>query len=120
MITDRIRVNIKPDTVIPKPKATADFKVKGWGKRRGQEALIYFIPNHLEPGMPHQKGITADEFTAAYNELMGSGNFTRQWFNSKLPECAKEGGCNFTTIGGVFQLLGIAIYADKGTYVRHK
>ena len=100
MITDRIRVNIKPDTVIPKPKATADFKVKGWGKRRGQEALIYFIPNHLEPGRPHQKGITADEFTAAYNELMGSGNFT--------------------TIGGVFQLLGIAIYADKGTYVRHE
>ena len=117
MITDRIKLNIHPNMVIPKPEANADFKVKGWGNRRGQEALIYFIPNHTEPTKPYQKGVTANEFTAAYNELMKSGEFTRHWFNAKLPACAKEGGCNFTTIGGVFQLLGIATYGGRGTYV---
>lgn len=120
MISDRIRLNVRPNTVVPKPEAVADFKIKGWGNRRGQEALIYFIPNHKDPGKPYQKGITTTEFTAAYNELIKSGELTRHWFNSKLPACAKEGGCNFTTIGGVFQLLGIASYAGNGSYLRIK
>jgi hypothetical protein len=118
MITDRIELNIHPNMIIPKPEATADFKVKGWGSRRGQKALIYLIPNHSEPTKPYQKGVTANEFTLAYNELIKSGEFTRRWFNSELPACAKEGGCNFTTIGGVFQLLGIATYESRGTYLR--
>ena len=120
MISDRIKLNIPPNTVIPKPEATAEFKVKGWGIRRGQDALIYFIPNHTDPTKPYQKGITSTEFTSAYNELMKSGELTRNWFNSALPACAKEGGCNFTTIGGVFQLLGIATYAERGSYLRVK
>ena len=118
VIIDRIKLNIQPNMVIPKPEANADFKVKGWGNRRGQEALIYLIPNHKQPTNPYQKGVTVNEFIAAHNELIKSGEFTRHWFNSKLPACAKEGGCNFTTIGGVFQLLGIATYGGRGTYVR--
>ena len=43
VIIDRIKLNIQPNMVIPKPEANADFKVKGWGNRRGQEALIYLI-----------------------------------------------------------------------------
>ena len=77
MIADRIRINITPNAVIPKPAATADFTVKGWGKRRGQNALIYRIPNHGNPAKPHEKGVTEAEFIAAYNELMKTGELTR-------------------------------------------
>jgi hypothetical protein len=120
MIADRIRINIKPNTVVPKPEATADFIVKGWGKRRSQPALIYRIPNHVDASRPYEKGVTEHEFEAAYNELMRSGFLTREWFNNALAACAKEGGCNFTTIGGVFQLLGIAEYSTRGSYARTK
>jgi len=37
------------------------------------------------------------------------------WFDQYLSKCAAEGGCNFTTIGGIFILLGEAYYAGPGT-----
>ena len=120
MIIDRIKLSILPGMVIPKPNAKADFKVKGWGMRRGQEALIYLIPNHHNQALPYKKGITVAEFNDAYDELMQSGEFNRQWFNSKLSHCANEGGCNFTTIGGIFEILGIASYYKRGVYVIRK
>jgi hypothetical protein len=117
MIVDRIRTNIKLGTVIPKPEATAKFTVKGWGTRRGQDALIYRIPNYSNPSKPSEKGITISEFTAACDQLIKAGSFTREWFNHALRDCAKEGGCNFTTIGGVFELLCIVKYEKRGTYM---
>ena len=116
MIADRIRINVKPNTVIPKPEATADFRVKGWGKRRGEPALIYTIPNHRDSSKPYEKGVTESEFTAAYDRLISNGELRREWFNTNLAACAKEGGCNFTTIGGIFQIIGIASYAERGVY----
>lgn len=117
MIIEKIQ-GLKQGSVIPKPKATAEFKIKGWGTRRGEAALTYWIPNHKSPGKPLVKGVTVTEFQRAYNELLESARFTRGWFNSNLPACAKEGSCNFTTIGGVFQLLGVAHYARPGTYIQ--
>lgn len=116
MIIEKIR-GLKQGTPIPKPKATAEFKIKGVGKRRGEAALTYWVPNHKSPSKPLVKGITFTEFTRAYNQLRESTHFTRRWFNTNLEACAKEGTCNFTTIGGVFQLLGVAHYARPGTYV---
>jgi hypothetical protein len=104
-----------PGTVIPKPEAKADFKVKGWGSRRGEHALIYTIPNHKNPSKPYEKGITNSEWRKAYQHLTSAGSFGRTWFNQALPACAKEGGCNFTTIGGMFELLGYAAY-NRGEY----
>lgn len=120
MIVDRIKLSIFPDMIIPKPKAKADFKVKGWGMRRGQEALIYYIPNSRNPSLLSQKRITITEFKDAYDELMRSGKINRRWFNSELSHCANEGGCNFTTIGGIFEILGIASYKKPATYVLQK
>ena len=117
MIVDQIRMNIKPGTVIPKPETTA-HTVKGWGTRRDQDALIYRMPNHSNPSKPREKGITSSEFSAAYDQLIKTGSFTHKWFENKLKNCYMEGTCNFTTIGGVFKLLGIAKYAERGTYVR--
>lgn len=120
MIVDRIKLSILPGMIIPKPQAKADFKVKGWGMRREQEALIYLIPNHRNPGLSYQKGITVAEFNDAYYELMRSGEISRRWFNSELSHCANEGGCNFTTIGGIFEILGIASYYKRGVYILKK
>lgn len=101
--------------VIPQPEATGDFLVKGWGKRRGDPALVHTIPNHSDPAKPYQKGTTASEWRRAFDQLAGTGVFSRAWFNETMPACAKEGDCNFTTIGGIFQLLGETRY-QGGTY----
>lgn len=108
-------ISIKTGTVIPKPEAKDDFVVKGIGKRRGEEALMYFIPNHKNPDKPYQKGITRLEWEKAYQQIVSQGSFSRKWFQDNMPECAKEGGCNFTTIGGIFELLKIAQY-ERGLY----
>jgi hypothetical protein len=106
---------LSPGTVIPKPEAKGDFTIKGWGRRRGQPALIYFIPNHTNPQKPHEKGINTSEWEQAYRQLVRTGEFTRKWFYANL-DCADEGSCNFTPIGGIFSLLGLATYEGKGVY----
>lgn len=117
MIIEQIRRIAQPGTVIPKPDAKADFIVKGWGRRRRENALIYFIPNHINPRSPYEKGITESEWEQAYQQIIKNGEFNRTWFNRNMQACAKEGGCNFTTIGGIFELLGIAYY-ERPAYIR--
>ncbi|WP_057462792.1 hypothetical protein [Pseudovibrio sp. POLY-S9] len=107
---------IPAGSLIPKPNAQAPFTVKGWGKRRGERALIYNIPNHQNPHRPHSKGITISEWEVVATYLFEHRQLSRRWFNETLPACAKEGGCNFTTIGGVFEMLGLAEYQGNGLY----
>jgi len=57
VVVGRIKLMIKPGIVTPKPDAKSDFIIKGWGKRRGEDALIYCIPNHQDRNKPYQKGI---------------------------------------------------------------
>jgi hypothetical protein len=116
MIVQKIKANTQPMSVIPKPEAKSDFVVKGWGKRHGENALIYRIPNNKNPERPYEKGITESEWRFAYDQLAKTGFFDRKWFNENLPACAKEGGCNFTTIGGIFVKLGLAKYTGPGVY----
>jgi hypothetical protein len=59
--------------------------------------------------------ITAMRPSRPLEQLTNAGDFSRSWFEQSMPACAKEGGCNFTTIGGIFELLGYAVY-DRGTY----
>lgn len=113
MIIENIKTYIRPNMVIRKPKS--NFIVKGYGKRRGENALIYQIPNHKNLSKHNEKGINESEWIAAYNQLM-KGDFTRDWFKDNLSACAKEGSCNFTTIGGIFEELGLAKYAGRGKY----
>lgn len=116
MIADRIKKSISSGVIIPKPEADGNFTVKAWGVRRGEHALIYCIPNHSNPLKPYEKGITESEFEKAFTQIQNSGELTRAWFNKNLPSCASEGGCNFTTIGGIFELLGEAVYLSRGIY----
>ncbi|WP_297338715.1 hypothetical protein [Pseudophaeobacter sp.] len=102
-------------TLIPKPKS-GQAEIARWGIRRRSPALIYQIPNHQIPTNPHKKGVTIEEFRKAFEQLMQSGEFKRSWFEDHLPACRKEGSCNFTTIGGIFSLIGLSEYAGPGRY----
>ncbi len=118
MIMRRIQRIAPPNTKIPKPLAKGAFKVKGNGRRRGEEALIYTIPNHNNPNKPYKKGITVSEFERAYKQLTKTGQLSRHWFRQHLSQCDAEGPCNFTTVGGLFELLGEAVYESRGVYRR--
>jgi len=114
-IIQRIKVKVTPGTIIPKPEAKGDFVVKDWGIRRKKDALIYLIPNHKNPGKPDEKGVNVVELRRVYGRIRSGKNFTKAWFNRNMPDCAEEGDCNFTTIGGIFQLLGVVDY-ERGVY----
>jgi hypothetical protein len=114
-VLNDIKAKITPNMVIPKPHASGDFLVKGWGIRRGKPALIYTIPNRKTPTKPYEKGVTESEWEQAFQQLLGAGDFSRSWFEQSMSECAKEGDCNFTTIGGIFEALGYATY-ERGVY----
>lgn len=118
MIIDRIRDEINSGDVIPKPSGAKKFLVKGWEERRGSQALIYTIPNRKIQEDSYQKNITMEEFETSYRQLEENGQFTRKWFNLNVSGCAKQGPCNFTTIGGIFELLSLAQYSGRGVYVK--
>lgn len=117
-IIELIEQTALPGTVIPKPEARGDYVVKCWGRRRGERALVYTIPNHNDKKRPYEKGITESEWVKAYDQLTETGEITRKWFRGAMADCNAEGTCNFTTIGGMFELLGVASHAQRGTYVR--
>jgi hypothetical protein len=105
-------------TMIPKPAAKRPFLVKGVGIRRGERALIYTIPNHKNPRSPYEKGITESEFEEAYRQLRSTGQLSHKWFKVHMSDCYGEGSCNFTTVGGLFELVGWAIYKERGIYIK--
>jgi hypothetical protein len=118
MLERRIRAAAPPGTAIPKPASRHSFRVLGDGTRRGRPALIYSIPNHTDRRRPYQKGVTWEELERAYAQLVGTRELTTEWFRRHLAACYEEGSCNFTTVGGLFQLLGEAAYQRRGVYVR--
>jgi hypothetical protein len=112
MIFQQIRNKVKPGTRLPR----TNYAVKGLGKRRGEAALIYCIPNKIAPGKHYEKGVTESEFERAYAQLVGAGDFSRTWFNENLSS-ATDSPCSFMVIGKIFLLLGIADY-ERGRFTR--
>ncbi len=47
MLLNQVLKRFRPGTVIPKPRAKC--QLKGEGRRRGERAIIYTIPNHNSP-----------------------------------------------------------------------
>ncbi len=111
MIFQQVKSIAKSGTLLP----GTNYTVKGLGKRRGETALVYRIPNNTGSGTHYEKGVTESEFEQAYGKLVGTGAFTRKWFNANLSACAKDGPCNFIAIGKTFVLLGIAD-SGRGKY----
>jgi hypothetical protein len=118
MLLDRILAELAPGTKIPKPAAQGTFKVKGEGTAYGERAILYTIPNRKNPDRPRQKGVTATQLEQAYGQLLRTGELTRAWWNENVRLSDAEGGCNFTTVGGLLTLLGEAEYASVGVYRR--
>jgi len=101
-------MRLREGTRIPKPDPESVSFVTGFRTTRlGETALIYSIRNHT-------KSVTVSEWEQAYNRLCDAGRFTRAWFNAHMKRSA-HGPCGFTTIGGIFSLLGIAVYS-RGRY----
>ena len=84
------------------------YAIKGLGKTRGRDAIVYFIPNRADPKKPYQKRFDASELRRAYDQLLNTGRFTRVWFSSEMKECAKVGPCNFLAMRAVFVGLKLA------------
>ena len=115
-LIERLEAEFEPGRLIPKPETDTEYRVKGWGRRRGERALIYSIPNRKDKSRPYHKGVTVSEWKRAYERLVSAGELRRSWFRSALPACHREGSCNFTTVGGVFVLLGLAVREERGAY----
>ena len=111
-IIELIEKNIKIGILIPKPFSELPYTIKGYGMRREEKAVVYTIPGRKNPNDTHEKGINFSEFKKAFIQLDTSGELSSNWFKINLPECKKEGNCNFTTIGGIFEILGLA-YSKK-------
>lgn len=118
MLINRIISELPPGTRIKKPKAEGPFTLKGEGIVRGERGVIYTIPNRKDPKKPGRKGVTASQIEKAFLQLKRTGRLTREWWNGNVRHSTGEGGCNFTTVGGLFELLGEAEHAGRGVYVR--
>lgn len=116
MILQRIKAVAKPGTRIPKPRSTEIYTVVGWGQSRGEEALVYRLPTKAGTKKSSRKRITASAFVAGFEVLRKSGELTREWFARNFPTLEGDGSCNFTTLGGILELLGEAQYAGPGVY----
>lgn len=76
MLVERIKKVATPGTVIPKPKSASN-RVIGWGKSRGEDALVYAIPTKRGGHKQSTKRIKVSDFQAAHKVLMETGEFTR-------------------------------------------
>ena len=116
MTLSQIKQTVFPGVIIPKPLSKQVYVVVGWGRSRGEEALVYRLPPKPNTKKASTKRIPASVFEEANKELRGTGQITRVWFQRSFPVVDADGDCNFTTLGGVFELLGRAVYARPGVY----
>ena len=66
----------------------------------------------------NRKYVPFETLFLCYKELLVSGELKTEWFKKTFPNEYKGRPCNFTTIGGVFELLNIATYKSRGVYIK--
>lgn len=114
-------MNIFGDAIVAFPAGSklpgTNYTVKGLGKRHGEEALIYLIPNNRGfQNKQDEKGFSKSDLERAHNRLSSHKEFTRKWFESAMRECSKGAPCNFLAIGAVFCGLNLAFKKKPGVY----
>lgn len=117
MIIEKIKREIKPGDKIPLPSGK-NYEVIGWSERTEEDTLMYLIRKHENTKKQSRKGITASEFRKAYQKLNEDGSFDRKWYKRCFPKLNYDRPCNFSAIGGIFRLLGIAYYQELGIYTK--
>lgn len=106
-IIELVKERIVPGTTIPRPKSK-DLIVKKWTDSNGG-GITYST-------LSYRKTVTIYELVAAYEQLMSiEGQITRQWFEKSVTH-SKSRPCNFTALGGIFVVLGLAKYVKPGIY----
>ena len=100
---------LKPGAAIPKPRSGRPYRVKGWFVRDGEEWLAYSVAD---------KSIPVEWIRQSFAQLVTTGELRTRWFRSTFYEGRDRGGCNFTTVGGLFCKVNLAEYAGPGLYVR--
>lgn len=101
---------------IPKPLSSATYLLVRMGESRGERAVVYQLP--VRPGSKRAstKRIPFSAIETSARQLLAAGLLTRRWFASRFPKLEADGTCNFTTVGGILELLGYARYAGQGEY----
>lgn len=102
-----------PGLKIPKPISDANYQVIKWVCKNGENIMYYSIPNKINASKPYTKSIKESDFKKAYFQLSKVGLLNRIWFNKELQHDSCCHPCNFTTIGGIFELLEITTYDTK-------
>ena len=88
--------------------------------REGEEALVYRIrQKSAVNGKPSEKRVAKSEFEKACAQLMKTGEFSTSWFKKNIPSSGRA-PCNFSVIGEVFLLLGVAHSHSRGKYLRQR
>ncbi len=107
-VIDRIVDEIAVGKKIPKPRGNTTFEGVG-ATRSGERSVRYKING------TSVKSVTESQLDSAFAQLHASGELTRPWFNDAFPVAARQ-TCHFTTIGGLFVLLGVAERSQPGVY----
>ncbi len=84
--------------------------------KKGEVALEYMIPPTRLRAKPNTKKIYRTEWIHACEHIERTGFYTRQIWKERFPEQAVSCPCNFTTIGGLLELAGIARRCARSTY----
>jgi hypothetical protein len=95
-------------TSIPKVESTRNHQIKDWSFKGTKESFSYTVAS---------KSMRVSWIRGCFEELGKTGELRTAWFRESFYDGEDLGGCNFTTIGGLFILIGIAKRARKGLYV---
>ncbi len=117
MLIDRI-AKLAAGTKLPKPESKRTYTIKEVGIKDGERAVAYTIPR--KDGAKSTKWITNSQLEAAYAELCRVGEIAKSWWTEHIAHGRDDGGCNFTTFGGLLILLGEAERIGRGKYRRVK
>jgi hypothetical protein len=109
-IWDEVK-SLKIGTAIPKVEEGKSAKLIEFTKSNGDESFKYSIGEN-----GNGKCVLKSEIEESFTILQTSGKFTREWHKEHFPQLESGRPCNFTTIGGIFELLGYAKYASRSEY----
>jgi hypothetical protein len=94
-------------TVIPKAESEKEYRITRWFYQDGQEWFSYSIAN---------KSIPISWVRGCFDQIQTTGELRTAWFRNTFYSGKDLGSCNFTTIGGLFVLLGAAERVREGVY----
>lgn len=112
---------IPEGTKIPKPDANP-YIVNHWGLSqsggfvRKHKAMFY----KMSKCNTKLKSIPLPVFAWACKALVDTGQLSRPEYERKFELLNSSAPCTYTTLGGVFVLLGEAVYEGNGIYRRKR